>query len=105
MEESELLVHFDGREVTHGFGELDELVLAYATTIHKSQGLGIPRCGHSVDDAALYDAATEPGVYGGDAGQTPRRPCRAAEGARYRGQGRPSEATVVEAAGMARRYQ
>jgi hypothetical protein len=26
------------REVIYGFTELDELVLAYATTIHKSQG-------------------------------------------------------------------
>ena len=38
MEEGELHADFDGREVTYGFGELDELVLAYATTIHKSQG-------------------------------------------------------------------
>jgi exodeoxyribonuclease V alpha subunit len=38
MEEGELLVDFDGRAVSYGFGELDELVLAYATTIHKSQG-------------------------------------------------------------------
>jgi exodeoxyribonuclease V alpha subunit len=38
MEESELSVDFDDREVIYGFGELDELVLAYATTIHKSQG-------------------------------------------------------------------
>src|SRR6202044_1984402 len=38
MEEGELSVDFDGRKVTYGFGELDELVLAYATTIHKSQG-------------------------------------------------------------------
>jgi exodeoxyribonuclease V alpha subunit len=30
------------REVTFGFGELDELVLAYATTIHKSQGSEYP---------------------------------------------------------------
>ena len=37
-EASELAVDFEGREVTYGFGELDELVLAYATTIHKSQG-------------------------------------------------------------------
>jgi exodeoxyribonuclease V alpha subunit len=37
-EEGELSVDFDGREVLYGFGELDELVLAYATTIHKSQG-------------------------------------------------------------------
>jgi ATP-dependent exoDNAse (exonuclease V) alpha subunit len=28
--------------VTYGFGELDELVLAYATTIHKSQGSEYP---------------------------------------------------------------
>jgi exodeoxyribonuclease V alpha subunit len=38
MEENELTVDFDGREVIYGFAELDELVLAYATTIHKSQG-------------------------------------------------------------------
>jgi exodeoxyribonuclease V alpha subunit len=38
MEEGELTVDFDGREVTYGSGELDELVFAYATTIHKSQG-------------------------------------------------------------------
>ena len=42
MEEGELNVDFDGREVTYGFGELDELVLAYATTIHKSQGSEYP---------------------------------------------------------------
>jgi ATP-dependent exoDNAse (exonuclease V) alpha subunit len=28
----------EGLEVIFGFGELDELVLAYATTIHISQG-------------------------------------------------------------------
>jgi hypothetical protein len=28
----------DGRSVTHGFGKLDCLVLAYATTIHTAQG-------------------------------------------------------------------
>src|ERR1700751_5775466 len=41
-EEGELTVDFDGRKVTYGFGELDELVLAYATTIHKSQGSEYP---------------------------------------------------------------
>jgi exodeoxyribonuclease V alpha subunit len=41
-EESELTVSFDGRPVTYGFGELDELVLAYATTIHKAQGSEYP---------------------------------------------------------------
>ncbi len=42
LEQSELIVDFDGRDVSYGFGELDELVLAYATTIHKSQGSEYP---------------------------------------------------------------
>jgi exodeoxyribonuclease V alpha subunit len=39
---SELIAIFDGRAVTYGFGELDALVLAYAATIHKSQGSEYP---------------------------------------------------------------
>ena len=42
LEESEMVVRFDGRDVVYGFGELDELVLAYAITIHKSQGSEYP---------------------------------------------------------------
>jgi exodeoxyribonuclease V alpha subunit len=42
MEEGELVADFDGRKVSYGFGDLDELVLAYATTIHKSQGSEYP---------------------------------------------------------------
>ena len=38
----EITVRFDGRAVTYGFGELDALVPAYATTIHKSQGSEYP---------------------------------------------------------------
>ena len=41
-EEGALVVTFDGREVVYPFGELDTLVLAYATTIHKSQGSEYP---------------------------------------------------------------
>jgi hypothetical protein len=33
MEEGELHVDFNGREVTYGFGELDELILAHATSM------------------------------------------------------------------------
>ena len=36
------MVDFDGREVAYDFGELDELVLAYATTVHKAQGSEYP---------------------------------------------------------------
>ena len=38
----EVTARFDGRAVTYGFGELDTLVPAYATTIHKSQGSEYP---------------------------------------------------------------
>ena len=41
-QERELTVNFDGREVTYDQTELDELVLAYACTIHKSQGSEYP---------------------------------------------------------------
>jgi exodeoxyribonuclease V alpha subunit len=40
--EGELVVDFEGREVAYDFGELDALVLAYATTIHKAQGSEYP---------------------------------------------------------------
>jgi exodeoxyribonuclease V alpha subunit len=36
--EQEVLVHFGERSATYEFGELDELALAYAITVHKSQG-------------------------------------------------------------------
>ncbi len=40
--EREVTVKFDLREVVYDFGELDELSLAYAITIHKSQGSEFP---------------------------------------------------------------
>ena len=42
MEERELTVDFDGRAVVYDVSELDELTLAYATTIHKAQGSEYP---------------------------------------------------------------
>jgi exodeoxyribonuclease V alpha subunit len=36
--EREVTIRFDQREVAYDFGELDEVSLAYAITIHKSQG-------------------------------------------------------------------
>jgi exodeoxyribonuclease V alpha subunit len=38
----ELVVNFDGRLVNYDFGELDEIIPAYAITIHKSQGSEYP---------------------------------------------------------------
>jgi len=34
--------HFDGREVSYAFNELDEIGLAYAASIHKAQGSEFP---------------------------------------------------------------
>ncbi|MBF5095408.1 ATP-dependent RecD-like DNA helicase [Azospirillum sp. INR13] len=41
-EEGELAIEFDGRLVPYPFGELDQVTLAYATTIHKAQGSEYP---------------------------------------------------------------
>jgi exodeoxyribonuclease V alpha subunit len=41
-EEGALVVNFEGRDVIYPFGELDTLVPAFATTIHKSQGSEYP---------------------------------------------------------------
>ena len=40
--EQELAIRFDDRLVTYEFGELDEVSLAYAITIHRSQGSEFP---------------------------------------------------------------
>jgi len=41
-EEYQVIVTFDGRDVTYEFSELDEIVLAYAVSVHKSQGSEYP---------------------------------------------------------------
>ena len=41
-EERELTIRFDDRDVVYDLGELDEVSLAYAITIHKSQGSEFP---------------------------------------------------------------
>ena len=38
----EMTIEFDGKEVEYLFGELDEVALAYAVSIHKSQGSEYP---------------------------------------------------------------
>ena len=42
LDEGEVTASFDGRSAAYGFGELDTLMPAYATTIHKSQGSEYP---------------------------------------------------------------
>jgi exodeoxyribonuclease V alpha subunit len=41
-EEQEIVVQYDGRAVPYEYTELDEIVLAYAVSVHKSQGSEYP---------------------------------------------------------------
>lgn len=41
-ENQELVIDFDGRPVTFDFSDLDQIVLAYAISVHKSQGSEYP---------------------------------------------------------------
>ena len=41
-EEKEVTIDFDGRAVLYDYSELDEIVLAYAVSVHKSQGSEYP---------------------------------------------------------------
>jgi exodeoxyribonuclease V alpha subunit len=42
LEEQEVMISFDGREIPYGYADLDEIVLAYAVSVHKSQGCEYP---------------------------------------------------------------
>jgi exodeoxyribonuclease V alpha subunit len=42
FEERQLSILFDNREVLYDFSELDEIILAYAVSVHKSQGSEYP---------------------------------------------------------------
>jgi len=42
IDEGLVVIDFEGRQVEYEFGELDEISLAYATTIHKAQGSEFP---------------------------------------------------------------
>jgi exodeoxyribonuclease V alpha subunit len=41
-EEKEVVIDFDGRPVPYDYSDLDEIVLAYAVSVHKSQGSEYP---------------------------------------------------------------
>jgi exodeoxyribonuclease V alpha subunit len=42
LEERQITILFDNRDVVYDFSELDEIVLAYAVSVHKSQGSEYP---------------------------------------------------------------
>ena len=93
---------FDDRAVSYGFGELDALVPAYATTIHKSQGSEVPRGRPPAPHRALHHAAAEPALHRPDPRAPARGTGRAAEGGGHRGPDGVRAPALVEAAGVAR---
>jgi hypothetical protein len=92
--EQQVAVRFDERLVKYDFGELDEISLAYAMTIHKSQGSEFP--------AVVIPLATQHYmllqrnlIY---AGQAAARSDWAEEGAGHRGPQRPTAKAILRAA-------
>ena len=63
LQDRTLLVNFDGRSIEYDATELDELVHAYATTIHKSAGLRVSYRGHAGTDESFCYAAEKPDLY------------------------------------------
>ena len=100
-EAQELVIDFDGRLVSYDFGELDEIVPAYAISDSQVAGLGISGGRDSAFDPALPDAAAQFGLYGDYAGQAAGRAGGAAQGLGNRGQGFAGRAQVVKTASMA----
>jgi hypothetical protein len=81
--EQQVAIRFDDRVVKYDFGELDDVSLAYAVTIHKSQGSEFRGSGDPDCHAALHAPATQPDLYGDHAGEEAGRAGRAEEGACY----------------------
>ena len=102
VEAGALVVDFDGREVAYDAGELDRLVLAYATTIHKAQGSEYPAVVMPLT-TQHYPMLQRQLIYTGDHPRAPaRRGGRAEEGAGDRGRAGHRAAPLVEARGVAR---
>ena len=97
VEEGEVVVVFDNRKITYGFGELDELALAYATTIHKSQGSEYPAVIIPLTTQHYPMLQRNLGLYRRDPRQAPGRTPRSTQGAGDRCQGEADASAMVEA--------
>jgi exodeoxyribonuclease V alpha subunit len=62
--EREVTIRFDQREVVYDFGELDEVSLAYAITIHKSQGSEFPAVVIPLATQQYHAFAAQPRLHG-----------------------------------------
>ena len=97
MVEQQVAVRFDERAVKYDFGELDEISLAYAITIHKSQGSEFPAVVIRSPPNTTC-CSNEPDLHGNHAGQAAARADRAEEGVGHRGSQRPFTKEVFRAA-------
>ena len=79
--EREVTIRFDQREVVYDFGELDEVALAYAITIHKSQGSEFPAVVIPLATQQYLLLPAQPRLHRHHAGQEAGRAHRSAEGA------------------------
>jgi hypothetical protein len=90
---------FDGRLINYEFGDLDMLVPAYATTIHKSQGSEYPAVVIPVM-TQHYAMATESSLHRRHTRQTAGRLGRSEEGSRYSSAQRVRSPALIETARM-----
>jgi len=74
--------------VSYPFGELDELVLCYATTIHKSQGSEYPVVVIPISTQHYMMLKAQSDLHGHHAGQETCGPCWSEKGAGNGGQGK-----------------
>ena len=69
LEAQEVIIDFDGKKVPYDYPDLDEVVLAYAISIHKSQGSEYPAVVIPILTPALCPLAAQFDLYGGYQGQ------------------------------------
>ena len=85
LEAGEVRLSFDGREVTYDVAERDAVAVAYATTVHKSQGSEYPAIVLPTATQPYRHAGTPPALYGCDPRQAAGGPDRAAQSLYHRG--------------------
>ena len=75
LEDHALTVRTDeDEEIAYDFDELDELAHAYAVTIHRSQGIGVPGRRHPADHQRVDDAPAQPALHRHHPREETRRP-------------------------------